>query len=156
MIHFDGLYKVLRVVDGDGFIGAHFISNEVVEFRLLGIDAPEIKVCKKLKQDEKELHLPGSLLIELGSIAAAYFRSAVPVDTLVHIKQESRNMADKYGRKLCYAYRQDGSCINELLVAEGYAKPYCNVYCNQLPTYQLLNTFAKQQSKGLYSIVEKF
>lgn len=156
MIHFDGVYRVLRVIDGDGFIGAHFISNEAVEFRLYGIDAPEIKICKKLKQDEKELHLPGSLLIELGGISAAYFRSTVPVDTLVHIKQESQNKEDKYGRKLCYAYMQDGSCINELLIAEGYAKPYSNIYCNELPKYQLLNTFAKQNSKGLYSIVEKF
>lgn len=155
-MQFDGLYRVLSVVDGDGFIGAHFISNEVVEFRLLGIDAPEIKVCKKLKQDEKELHLPGSLLMELGNISAAFLRSTIAVDSLVHIKQESRNTADKYGRKLCYAYRQDGSCINELLVAEGYAKPYSNVYCNELPKYQLLNTFALQTSKGLYSIVEKF
>ena len=121
MMNFDGVYKVLKVIDGDGFIGTHFISNEVVEFRLYGIDAPEIKFCKKLKQDEKELHLPGSFLVELGRISTAYFRNTVPVDSLVHIKQESQNKEDKYGRKLCYAYMQDGSCINELLIAEGYA-----------------------------------
>jgi len=155
-MQFDGVYRVLSVIDGDGFKGAHIISNEVIEFRLYGIDAPEIKVCKKLKQDEKELHLPGSLLIELGGISMAYFRSTLPVDTLVHVKQESRNKEDKYGRKLCYAFMQDGTCINEVLVAEGYAKPYAGVYCNELPKYQLLNTFAKQTSKGLYSIVERF
>ncbi|HEX8277786.1 MAG TPA: thermonuclease family protein, partial [Segetibacter sp.] len=146
MIHFDGVYKVLSVIDGDGFRGTHFISNEVVEFRLYGIDAPEIKVCKKLKQDEKELHLPGSLLIQLGGISAAFFRSTITVDSLVHIKQERLNKEDIYGRKLCYAYKQDGSCINELLIAEGYAKQYSNIYCNELPKYQLLNTLAKQNS----------
>jgi micrococcal nuclease len=156
MLCFDGVYRVLSVIDGDGFIGTHLISNEVVEFRLYGIDAPEIKVCKKLKQDEKELHIPGSLLIELGAIAASFLRSFLSNGTLVHIKQEHQNKEDKYRRKLCYVFMQDGNCINEVLVSEGYAKPYNNIYCNELPKYQRLNIFAKQNSKGLYSLVDNF
>lgn len=66
MIQIEGIYSVLRVVDGDGFIAANFISNEIHKFRLYGLDAPEIKFCNKLKQDEKELHIAGSLLVELG------------------------------------------------------------------------------------------
>jgi micrococcal nuclease len=89
MIDFIGIYRVLAVIDGDGFIGAHIISNDVVEFRLYGIDAPEIKVCKKLKQDEKELHIPGELLMHLAAISASFLRSVLPVDTLVTVKQES-------------------------------------------------------------------
>lgn len=156
MIEFVGIYRVLALIDGDGFIGAHIISSEVVEFRLYGIDAPEIKVCKKLKQDEKELHIPGELLMQLGAISASFLRSVLPVDTLVTVKQESQNKADKYGRKLCYCFVQDGSSINALLVAEGYAKPYSSIYCQQLPELQRLNILAKQNSKGLYNLVPAF
>lgn len=156
MMYFDGIYRVLKVIDGDGFIGSNIISNDVIEFRMYGIDAPEIKVCKKLRQDEKEQHLPGELLIELGLISASFLRSIMPIDSLVHVKQESRNREDKYGRMLCYAFAQDGTCINEVLIQEGYAKPYSSVYCDQLPNYQLFSTFAKQQNKGLYNIVPAF
>jgi len=74
MIQIEGIYSVLRVVDGDGFIASHFISNEIFEFRLCGLDAPEIKFCNKLRQDERELHIAGSLLVELGHISASYLR----------------------------------------------------------------------------------
>ncbi|MGV3529126.1 MAG: thermonuclease family protein [Flavisolibacter sp.] len=156
MLYFDGVYKVLHVVDGDGFVGANIFSNEVIEFRLLGIDAPEIKRCQKLKKDERELHIPGSLLIELGRLSESHLRSIAPAGTVLHIKQESGNMEDKYGRQLCYAYTPAGICINELLITDGYAKPYSEIFCQQLERYQLLNTFARQSSKGLYSMVEKF
>lgn len=156
MLDFIGVYRVLAVIDGDGFIGAHTISNEVLEFRLYGIDAPEIKVCKKLRQDEKELHIPGELLIQLGTISATFLRSVLPVNTLLTLKQERQNKADKYGRMLCYAFVQDGSSINEILVSEGYAKPYTNIYCSELSKFQLLNILAKQNGKGLYNLVPAF
>ena len=57
-------HKIKTVVDGDGMIVYNIFNKKETEIRLLGIDAPEIKVNKKLKQDERELHLPGQLLIE--------------------------------------------------------------------------------------------
>lgn len=156
MIQIDGIYSVLRVVDGDGFIARHFISNEIFEFRLYGLDAPEIKFCNKLKQDEKELHIAGSLLLELGHISASYLRALLPSGTQVSIKQEPQNLEDKYKRKLCYAFLKDGKCINEKIIEEGYAKAYPKCFCEELPKYQLLNTLAKQNSKGLFSLVSSF
>lgn len=49
----------IRVVDGDGLILKNLIDNSEEEIRLLGIDAPEIKQCRKLEQDERETHLAG-------------------------------------------------------------------------------------------------
>ncbi len=156
MIEFVGFYRVLHVVDGDGFTAVNTISNEIIEFRLYGIDAPEIKFCSKLKKDEKETHIAGSLLIHLGHLAASYLRSILQKDEVVSIKQESQNKTDKYGRWLCYAYLPDGICINESLVANGYAKAFSDFYCAELPRYQILNTLAKQKQRGLYSISRIF
>jgi len=49
-------------------------KNET-EVRLLGIDAPAVKKCRKLLQDEREAHLPGQLLMELGNISRQYLAS---------------------------------------------------------------------------------
>lgn len=46
MMCLDGVYMVLSVIDGDGLVAAHYISNELVQFKLYGIDAPEIEVVK--------------------------------------------------------------------------------------------------------------
>ena len=156
MIDFQTNYEVLCVVDGDGFKALHKISNTLVEFRLYGIDAPEIKKCKKLLQDEKMLQMPGQLLMELGNKSAEFLRTVIHKGSTISIVQENRNKSDIYGRQLCYAYLPDGSCINELLVSNGFAKAYNEYYCEKLPDYQLLNTLAKQNSKGLYSLVKNF
>ena len=49
-------YKVSKVVDGDGLFVYNIFNKKETEIRLLGIDAPEIKDCRKLRQDERELH----------------------------------------------------------------------------------------------------
>lgn len=156
MLDFTGLYKVLYVVDGDGFKASHIISNEIIEFRLYGIDAPEIKMCKKLLRDEKESHLPGELIMHLGNISASYLKSLVLPGTCITIKQETHNRADKYGRQLCYCLLPDGSIVNERIVQEGYAKAYAEYPCKELAKYQLLNTLAIQNKLGLYSLVDRF
>lgn len=156
MIDFEGIYKVLCVVDGDGFKASHLISNDIIEFRLYGIDAPEIKMCRKLMKDEKESRLAGELLIQLGNISASYLRSILQSGTSITIKQESTNTADKYRRQLCYCLLPDGSIINEMMVADGYAKAYTEYPCGELAKYQLLNTLAMQNKKGLYNLVDRF
>lgn len=64
--------KITRVVDGDGIFVQDIFSREEWEIRFLGIDAPEIKRCLKLDQDERETHLPGQLLIEVGQQSWQY------------------------------------------------------------------------------------
>lgn len=148
--------KVAKVVDGDGVIVTSLFSKQEEEIRLLGIDAPELRMCEKLNQDERETHIAGQLLMKLGRIAHKFLIDIVPPETSVTIIQEAENQIDSYGRTLAYVILPDGRCLNEIMISEGYAKPYNRFFCSELPKYQLLSNTAKTEKKGLYLHVDKF
>jgi micrococcal nuclease len=62
----------------------------------------------------------------------------------------------KYGRSLGYLILNDGRVLNEIMIKEGYAKPYNDVFCEKFPMYQEWNLQAKSNLRGLYSIINKF
>lgn len=148
--------KVVRFVDGDGLILEDIISKNQFEVRFLGIDAPEMKICDKIKKDEKELNLPAALLIELGYLSFNFLKSQVNLGDNCNLIQEKNKLEDKYGRQLGYLVLNDNRVLNEIMIKEGYAKPYNEVSCEMLPIYQELNLEAKSGSKGLYSLVSNF
>jgi micrococcal nuclease len=51
---------------------------------------------------------------------------------------------------LAYTYIDNDICINELLIKEGYVKPYDKFYCENINKYRQLNFFAKTEKVGLY------
>ena len=57
---------------------------------------------------------------------------------------------------MAYVYLPNGSCLNEIMIAEGYAKPYSRYYCRELTNYRILNMRAKNERKGLYGVVDGF
>ena len=69
---------------------------------------------------------------------------------------ERQHSFDFYGRTLAYVLLPDGSCLNEMMINEGYAKPYDKYYCEALSEYQKLNTFVREEQRGLYQIVSVF
>jgi micrococcal nuclease len=150
------LLKIVKFVDGDGIILEDTVSKKEFEVRLYGIDAPEINYCKKIKKDEKELQVPVALLIKLGYLSFNFLKDQVNLGDLCTLVQEQNNLVDKYGRHLGYLILNDGRILNEIMIKEGYAKPYNEVFCEMLPMYQEWNLQAKNSSKGLYSIVNKF
>lgn len=145
-----------RVVDGDGVILNNLFNKFEEEIRFLGIDAPELKRCRKLDQDERETHIPGELLLELGRMSFSFMKEYVLPGTRITIELEKTDQIDLYGRTLAYVYLPDGRCLNEIMIAEGYAKPYSRYSCRELANYQVLNMVAKNEKKGLYGIVEYF
>ena len=147
---------VEKVNDGDGLIVKDLNGKYKKEIRFLGIDAPESKQCRKLLQDERETHLPGQLLLMLGRLSLNFLIDLIPPGTKLTVKTESKYPLDIYGRTLAYVYLPDGRCVNEILVSEGYAKPYSGYYCSELTNYQVLNMKAKKERKGLYGIVDYF
>lgn len=147
---------LVKAVDGDGLILKDIFNNSEEEIRFLGIDAPEIKQCRKLIQDERETHMAGQLLMLLGRQSFNFLIELIPPGTKLTVKTESKDPLDIYGRTLAYVYLPDGRCVNEILVSEGYAKPYSRYYCNELTNYQVLNMKAKKERKGLYGIVDYF
>jgi micrococcal nuclease len=145
-----------RVVDGDGIILNNLFNKSEEEIRFLGIDAPELKKCRKLFQDERETHMPGELLIQLGRLSFNFMKEIVLPGARITIELEKSDHTDLYGRTLAYVYLPDGRCLNEIMIAEGYAKPFSRYSCRELANYQVLNMKARNERKGLYGIVESF
>ena len=150
------ILKVKSFVDGDGLIAEDFYSKKEFEIRLYGIDAPEMNYCSKIKRDEKELHIPAALLIKLGYESFNFFKSNLEVGEICTLIQEENNLMDKYGRTLGYLILKNGDVMNEIMIKEGYAKPYSDVFCEMLPMYQEWSLQAKIDKKGLFSIVDRF
>jgi micrococcal nuclease len=148
--------KIVKVVDGDGLWITDFFSKRQIEIRLLGIDAPEIKRCRKLHQDERETHLPGQLLIELGHQSWEHLRILAPIGESVSILTESKDPVDPYGRTLAYVFLPDRTCLNEKMILNGFAKPYDRYFCSRLADYQILSSQARLAGRGLFSRVNNF
>jgi micrococcal nuclease len=150
------LLKIVKFVDGDGIILEDILTKKVFEVRLYGIDAPEMNYCSKIKKDEKELHIPAALLIKLGYLSFHFLKNQVDLGDVCSLIQEKKNLKDKYGRLLGYLILNDGRVLNEIMIKEGYAKPYNDVFCERLPMYQKWNLKAKTKKRGLYAIVDRF
>jgi micrococcal nuclease len=148
--------NVVKVVDGDGLIVRNLFNKEEEEIRLLGIDAPEIKRCRKLIQDEKETHLPGQLLMDLGILSFNKLKDLAPAGTNISLILQEKNQYDTYGRTLAYVFLSDGSCVNEIMLSEGFAKPYSRFNCTMQYEYQLLCRMAKMNKNGLFEFVPVF
>ncbi len=148
--------KISKVVDGDGLIVTNILTKEEFEIRFLGIDAPEIKPCKKLAQDERETHIASQLLMVLGKKSMKHLINLAPPETNITIAIEKNNTVDVYGRTLAYVFLADGTCLNEKMIIDGYAKPYNRFFCSELPNYQVLYISAKSQKKGLFSLINEF
>jgi micrococcal nuclease len=149
-------FEVVKIVDGDGLIVRNIFDKKEEEVRLYGIDAPETKRGDKLKQDERELHIPGSFLLTLGYKSFDFLRNRIKPGRKVTLIQESSNLTDKYGRTLAYVLLSNGKSINELMLENGFAKPYDKVYCEKLPIYQAISLRAKSRKKGLFKEVRLF
>ena len=150
------LLKIVKFVDGDGIILEDIISKKEFEVRFLGIDAPEINYCNKIKQDEKELQVPAALLIKLGYLSFNFLKDQVNLGDYCTLVQEQNKLVDKYGRHLGYLILNDGRVLNEIMIKEGYAKPYNEVFCEKLPMYQEFNLQAKNAKIGLYALINQF
>jgi micrococcal nuclease len=150
------LLRIKKYVDGDGIIAEDFLTKREFEIRLYGIDAPEMNYCSKIKKDETELQMPAALLIKLGYLSLTFLKDQVNLGDICTLVQEENNLMDKYGRFLGYLILNDGRTLNEIMIKEGFAKPYSDVFCKMLPLYQEWNLQAKIASKGLYSLVGKF
>ncbi len=147
---------ITKVVDGDGLCVVDMFGKNETEIRFLGIDAPEVRRSKKLKQDERETHLPGQLLLELGKASKQYLLSIALPGEWVTLVMERQHSYDFYGRTLAYVLLSDGTCLNEIMITEGYAKPYDKYWCTALSDYQIMNSFARNNGRGLYQLVERF
>ena len=85
-----------------------------------------------------------------------YYNPETGISKSISYFKDINNLFDKYGRHLGYLILNDGRVLNEIMIKEGYAKPYNDVFCEMLPLYQEWNLQAKNSLKGLYSLVNRF
>ncbi len=147
---------VERVLDGDTLIVKEEFGQESKEIRLYGLDAPEVHMSRKMREDEAKIHLPAALLLELGLQSLEYVLQVCPPGTRITLLTEKKNELDFWLRQLAYVILPSGECLNELLIANGWAKASHSYYCSMLTEYQQLNFEAKQQQRGNYLSVDVF
>ena len=149
-------WQIDEVLDGDSIIISNLFTRLRKEIRLYGLDAPEVKYNRKMKEDEQKTHLAAQFLIQLGLEALHYVLEVAPPKTVVTIITEQDNFYDYWNRQLGYVILPGGECLNELLLINGFAKVTDKYFCSKLADYQLLNRQAQLNELGIYSQVKRF
>ena len=118
------------------------------------MDAPKTRDGRKLREDKEKNRVAGELLRFMGNQAKEFVMRLCPPGTPVTIYTEPGNETDFWGRQLGYVILPDRTCLNDILIQEGYAKATEEYYCCELTRYQVMNWEAKLGMKGLYAISE--
>lgn len=149
-------WQIEEVLDGDSIIICNRFTQLKKEIRLYGLDAPEVKINRKMIEDEEKSSLPAELLLQLGLQSLQFVLSVAPPKTSVTIITELENYYDYWNRQLGYVILPGGECLNDLLLINGYAKATNNYFCSKLAHYQILNRDAQLNEIGIYSQVKRF
>jgi micrococcal nuclease len=149
-------WQIEEVLDGDSIIISHRFTQMKKEIRLYGLDAPEVKINRKMKEDEEKSSLPAELLLQFGLQSLNFVLSVAPPKTTVTIITEQDNYYDYWNRQLGYVLLPGGECLNDLLLINGYAKATHQYYCGQLAEYQTMNRQAQLNGVGIYGLVKRF
>ncbi|MDI6845024.1 MAG: thermonuclease family protein [Candidatus Saccharicenans sp.] len=124
-------YRVLRVIDGDSLE-----IEGVGEVRLIGVDTPELYHPLKPIQYYAE--------------EASNFVKKLVGGSRVRLEYD-REKYDKYGRTLAYVYLEDGHCLNEEIIKNGYGFALTRFPFKRLKKYLSLEAQARAKGLGLWS-----
>ncbi|MBA4153664.1 thermonuclease family protein [Flavobacterium sp.] len=149
-------WQIEEVLDGDSIIICNQFTQLKKEIRLYGLDAPEVKINRKMMEDEEKSSLPAELLLQFGLQSLQFVLSVAPPKTTVTIITEQENYYDYWNRQLGYVILPGGECLNDLLLINGYAKATHQYFCSKLAHYQILNREAQLNELGIYSQVKRF
>ena len=149
-------WQIEEVLDGDSIIICNRFTGLQKEIRLYGLDAPEVKLNRKMMEDEERSSLPAELLLQFGLQSLHFVLSVAPPKTIVTIITEQENFYDYWNRQLGYVILPNGQCLNDLLLISGYAKATHQYFCGKLAHYQILNREAQLNELGIYSQVKRF
>lgn len=149
-------WQIEEVLDGDSIIICNRFTQMKKEIRLYGLDAPEVKLNRKMIEDEEKSSLPAHLLLQFGLQSLHFVLSVAPPKTTVTIITEQVNYYDYWNRQLGYVILPSGLCLNELLLQNGYAKATQHYYCGKLAEYLAMNREAQLNNIGIYSQVKVF
>ena len=145
-----------RVLDGDSLIVRQEYGQISKEIRLYGLDAPEVRISRKTKDDEAKCGVSAARLVQFGLMSLDFVLSLAPVGTRVTLLTEPKNRVDFWKRQLAYVILPNGNCLNEELIKNGFAKASHQYYCEKLPIYQALEFEAKREKRGIYLSIDVF
>lgn len=155
-IHVQPFWIVEEVLDGDSLKVKQEFTQQRREIRLYGLDAPEVHLSRKMREDEAKSGIPASLLLQYGLMSLDFVLQVCPPGTRVTIVTELDNRLDFWLRDLAYVILPSGECLNELLIENGWAKESHNYYCTKLPEYQAINRAAQMNKAGIYQFIDVF
>ena len=135
-------FTVADVIDGDTIdIDIPNGKYSHTRIRLWGIDTPETKNPK--------------LGVMYFGPEAAEFAKELAFGKPVTVYLEKHRTRGKYGRLLAYVRLPDGSILNEVLVAEGFAYADLRFRHSFYNKYKQLEASARSQKKGLWEKVTR-
>jgi len=123
-------FRVLRVIDGDSLE-----VEGVGEVRLIGVDTPE-------------LYHPLKPVQFFAREASEYVKNILG-KSRVRLEYDQEKV-DKYGRTLAYVYLEDGCCLNEEIIKNGYGFALLRFPFQHLMRYRALEDQARKKGVGLW------
>jgi micrococcal nuclease len=141
-------YPIGRVVDGDTFevniLGdGRNSGSRIITIRVLGINTPEtVDPRRGVECYGPEASAEAKRVLNDHKVRLAF--------------SPNRELKDKYGRYLAYAYLDNGLFYNEHMIEEGYAKEYTygTAYSMQ-KEFRSIQAESKKANKGLWGTCAK-
>jgi micrococcal nuclease len=131
-----GYYNVTRAIDGDTIEVSMNGKNETV--RLIGVDTPETKK-------------PNTPVQCYGPEASEYTKKTLAGKSVRLAADPLDDNRDRYGRLLRYVYLQDGTLLDETLVAQGYGFAYVSFPFQQKTAFVKAQEEARAAHRGLWA-----
>lgn len=128
-------YQIVEVYDGDTV--AVRMGGNIEKVRLIGIDTPETKDPRKPVQC-------------FGPEASAYTHTLLTGKRIRLQADPYSTNRDRYDRLLRYAYLEDGTFYNALLVQKGYAKAYVGFPFKHKQAFTTYQKQAQETKQGMW------
>jgi micrococcal nuclease len=136
-----GYYIVKQSIDGDTFQVDMAGKKETI--RLIGVDTPET-------------HKPGTPVQCHGPEAADFARQSIEGKPVRLEADPTNDNRDRYGRLLRYAYTEDGTLFNKLLIEKGQGFAYLSFPFQKKDEFAAAQTAAQTAKAGLWSLCQPF
>lgn len=130
-------HRAQRVIDGDTIVLD--TNGSETRVRLIGVDTPESVDPRRPVEC-------------FGTEAAEKTRALVEGKTVTLELDESQGERDRYGRVLAYVRLEDGTLLNERLIAEGYGHEYTFAIPYRYQSqFKAAEARARSEKKGLWA-----
>jgi micrococcal nuclease len=131
-----GYYRITEVVDGDTI--EVDMNGQREKVRFIGVDTPETKK-------------PNAPVQCFGPQASDYTKKLLANKSVRLEADPTNDNRDRYGRLLRYIYTQDGTLVEESLIAQGYGFAYVSFPFQKKAEFSKLQEQARTAKVGLWA-----